>query len=305
MELDYHTLDVFTPDRFSGNPLAVVHGADALSGAQMQTIAREFNLSETVFVLAADNPAHTAKIRIFTPAAELPFAGHPTVGTAILLADVKGKLSGGQQDAIVVLEEQIGLVRIGIRRRAGQADYGEFDVPKLPERLSFAPDADAIASALALSASEIGFENHRPSGYSAGVPYIFVPVANLEAISRPRIMSAYWEAAFAGPDGQIADPYIYCRQTVRHDAHFHARMFAPTHGIAEDPATGSAAASFAGVIHEFDQPTNGTHRYLIEQGFEMGRASNISLEVEIANGAMHAARIGGHAVVVMSGRICV
>ena len=133
MHLHYHVLDVFTDKRFSGNPLAVVLDADGLDGAQMQTIAREFNLSETIFVLKAENPAHTARVRIFTPAAELGFAGHPTVGCAILLAEMRSPALVNGSDAIVVLEESIGAVRVGVRMRAGTASFAEFDAPKLPE----------------------------------------------------------------------------------------------------------------------------------------------------------------------------
>src|SRR5262245_14191532 len=134
MGLDYHVLDVFTDTRFGGNPLAVVLGADDLDGARMQTIAREFNLSETVFVLKA----HTAKVRIFTPSSELPFAGHPTVGAAVLLSEMKASVSGAGE-ALVVLEAPIGTLRVGVRMRRGVAAFAEFDAPKLPEESGALP----------------------------------------------------------------------------------------------------------------------------------------------------------------------
>jgi trans-2,3-dihydro-3-hydroxyanthranilate isomerase len=133
MRLSFHTLDVFTTKRFGGNPLAVVLDADALDTATMQTIAREFNLSETVFVMKPEGPAHSARIRIFTPGAELPFAGHPTVGTAALLAEVRSPAASGEQDAIIVLEEKVGPVRVGVKLRSGSATLAEFDAPRLPE----------------------------------------------------------------------------------------------------------------------------------------------------------------------------
>ena len=134
MQLPFHTLDVFTDKPFAGNPLAVVHEADGLDGARMQTIAREFNLSETVFVLKPSNPIASAKVRIFTPTQELPFAGHPTVGTAVLLAELRMGAGAdvANQDAIVILEQTIGVVRVGVRLRPGQAAFAEFDAPKLP-----------------------------------------------------------------------------------------------------------------------------------------------------------------------------
>ena len=151
MALPLHTLDVFTDRRFCGNPLAVVGDADALDSAQMQAIARELNLAETVFVLKPQNPAHSARVRIFTPGSELPFAGHPTIGTAILLAELRTPLVNGERDALIVLEQTIGTVRVGVRLRPGQPPFAEFDAPKLPEKATPPPARDRIADALALA----------------------------------------------------------------------------------------------------------------------------------------------------------
>jgi trans-2,3-dihydro-3-hydroxyanthranilate isomerase len=299
MQLDYHVLDVFTDRRFSGNPLAVVQGADALDAKTMQTIAREFNLPETVFVLEPQNKAHTARVRIFTPKAELPFAGHPTVGTAVLLAELRTQLSNGRGEALVVLEQQIGIVRVGVRLRQGAASFAEFDSPKMPESAGVVPPADRLAAALGLIPGEIGFENHKPSRYSAGNAFIFVPVASLEAIAKAGVAGAHWDAATQGSIGM----FLYCRQSVHTTSSFHARMFAPHNGIPEDPATGSAAAAFAGVVHRFDTLPDGTHKRVIEQGFEMGRPSLMELTMDIEGGKLHAVRIGGHAVRVAHGRM--
>jgi trans-2,3-dihydro-3-hydroxyanthranilate isomerase len=297
VQLKFHTLDVFTETRFGGNPLAVVLDADALNTEQMQNIAREFNLSETVFVLKSDRPSHTAKLRIFTPRAELPFAGHPTVGTAILLAELRSPETSQEQDALVVLEETIGTVRVGVRRRPGDAVFAEFDGPKKPEDLGPLGATDMLAAALSLIPNEIGFENHAPAYMTAGLPYIFIPVRSLEAIGKATPVLARWEQAF-GTQGAV---YAYCRETLHNTAHFHARMFDPGHGIPEDPATGSAAAAFAGVIHRFDTPPDGTHKKIIEQGFEMGRPSLISLSLHITRGKLETVRIGGSAVRVSEG----
>ncbi len=297
MRLPYHILDVFTDRRFAGNPLAVVLDADALEAARMQTIAKEFNLSETVFVLKPQRPAHTARIRIFTPSREMPFAGHPTVGTGALLAALRTPVSHGHAEALVVLEEEIGIVRVGVRLRADGAPFAEFDAPKLPEEVGTLPAADRIAAALGLIPAEIGFENHRPTKYSAGNAFAFVPVASLEAIGKARVAPQHWSAL----QGQGA--FLYCRQTVHTGAAFHARMFAPEFGIAEDPATGSAAVAFAGVVHRFDGLPDGMHKRVIEQGYEMGRASDIELSLNIEGGKLVAVRIGGHAVRVAEGMI--
>ena len=297
--LDYHVLDVFTKERFGGNPLAVVLDADGLDGRRMQKIAREFNLSETVFVLKPTTTAATARVRIFTPAAEMPFAGHPTVGTASLLAELRMPPADEAGEALVVLEEQIGAVRVGVRLRRGSAPFAEFDAPKLPEDVGPPPAADRLAAAVGLIPAEIGFENHRPTRYSAGNAFTFVPVSSLEAIAKAQVSSGHWEAAF----GTATGAFLYCRQSVHTTSAFHARMFAPHHGIAEDPATGSAAAAFAGVVIRFDELPDGAHKRTIEQGFEMGRPSLIGLAVTVEGGKLIAVRIGGHVVRVAVGRI--
>ena len=299
MGLSFHTLNVFTEDRFGGNPLAVVLGADNLDSATMQSIARDFNLSETVFVQTPDNPAHSAKIRIFTPAAELPFAGHPTVGTAILLADRRSKETGGTQEQLVALEEKIGLVRVGVRRRADGAAFAEFDGPKMPEPIGGVPHREAIASAVGLIPAEIGYANHEPTIYDAGAKFLFVPVASRQALATATANMTRWSQDLGGSDG--VGVFLYTNQADHHSKHFAARLFAPAHGIPEDPATGSAAAAFAGVVHRFDGLPDGTHRREVEQGYDMGRPSVISLSIEVAGGGLTGVRIGGYAVDVSRG----
>jgi trans-2,3-dihydro-3-hydroxyanthranilate isomerase len=299
MPLNYHVLDVFTDTRFGGNPLAVVLDADGLDAPRMQTLAREFNLSETVFVLKPQNPAHTARVRIFTPASELPFAGHPTVGAAALLAEVRATAVAG--DALVVLEEAIGIVRAGVRLRPGAAPYAEFVAPRLPTEAGSLAPPERLAAALGLIPAEIGFENHRPTKYTAGNAFAFVPVASLAAIAKARVAQPHWDAALKGQG--LAGAFLYCRQPVHITSHFHARMFAPDVGIMEDPATGSAAAAFAGVVQHFDRLPDGQHKRLIEQGYEMGRPSLMVLTMEVEIGKLSAVRVGGHAVRVAEGRI--
>lgn len=299
MRLAFHTLDVFTQTRFGGNPLAVVHEADGLDTKQMQAIAREFNLSETVFVLKPLNPAHSARIRIFTPRAELPFAGHPTVGTAALLAELRFGALGASHDALIALEETVGTVRVGVRRRAGRATFAEFDAPRLPDEVGAVASVDDLAAAVGLIPNEIGFENHRPTSYTAGLPYTFIPVRSIDAIARARPVLGRWDRTFETRGAA----YLYCRDTQQNSAQFHARMFDPGHGIIEDPATGSAAAAFAAVVQRFDRPPAGEHRYLIEQGFEMGRPSYIHLSIVIEGSKIDTVRIGGHSVRVTEGQI--
>lgn len=299
MRYNFHFLDVFTEERFGGNPLAVVLDADGLSSEQMQRVAREFNQSETVFVLKSQNPAHSAMIRIFTPARELPFAGHPTVGAAALLAEIKTPSSS--HDALVVLEQTIGTVRVGVKLRAGAASFAEFDAPKLPAEAGGLPPVDRLAAGLDLIPSEIGFENHRPTCYAAGNAFAFVPVATLEAIGRARISAAHWAQAFQ--DQGFVGAYLYTRHCQHTANAFRVRMFAPDVGVPEDPATGSAAVCFAGVIAKFDALPDGLHKRGIEQGYEMGRPSQIGLSLQIEHGKLATVRIGGHAVRVAEGSI--
>jgi trans-2,3-dihydro-3-hydroxyanthranilate isomerase len=301
MALPLHTLDVFTDRRFSGNPLAIVTGADALTSEEMQAIARELNLSETAFVLKPQNPAHSARVRIFTPGRELPFAGHPTIGTAILLAQLRTQIVNGERDAIIVLEENIGTVRVGVRLRSGQAHFAEFDAPKLPEKTAIPPSRDRIADALGLLPREIGFENHTPQCLSAGNTFAFVPVAGLEAIARARVEQAHWGSVF--PAATFGGVYLYTRECVLGSSAFHARMFAPQLGVPEDPATGAAAVCLAGAINDFDGLPDGPHRRVIEQGHEMGRPSTIVLTLVVQSGRLETVRIGGSAVRVVDGTI--
>jgi trans-2,3-dihydro-3-hydroxyanthranilate isomerase len=295
----YAILDVFTRTPFTGNALAVVTDAGGLDDARMQAIAREFNLSETVFVLPPDNPVHSARVRIFTPASELPFAGHPTVGTAVHLARTAAGDAPGRHEQVLVLEEKVGPVRCGVTVE-GRAGHAIFDVPRIPEPLDVAFDRGAIAAALGLEPAEIGFENHRPSAWSAGTPYVFVPVRDLATIARAAPRGEAWSKALAGVSHGM---YLYCRQTVTAGNQFHARCFAPDAGIAEDPATGGAAAAFGGVVWRFDELTTGSHRIAIEQGIEMRRPALIVLEVDVERGKVAASRIGGDAVIVAEGTL--
>lgn len=303
MALTYHILDVFTDRRFGGNPLAVVLGADGLSSEDMQKIAGEFNLSETVFVLPSERPAHSARIRIFTPRSEIPFAGHPTVGTATLLAELQANNPGnkGERDALIVLEQAIGTVRVGVRLKNDAPAFAEFDAPKLPAAAGALPPPDVLAAGLGLMPSEVGFENHKPLCFAAGNTFAFVPVATLEAIRKARVNGSHWERAF---DQQgVVGAYLYTRQC-EHTGHaFHVRMFAPQVGVPEDPATGSAAVGLAGLVHHFDRVPDGTHRRVVEQGYEMGRPSQIVLTLVLSGGKLTTVRIGGASVRVATGTI--
>ena len=301
-KLPYAIYDVFTDRALSGNPLAVVFDADPLTTEQMQAIAAEFNLSETIFICGPENGAHTAQVRIFTPKNELPFAGHPTVGGAIAITQRAGSGQGEDMDRILVLEEKLGLVRVAVH--PGAAAYAEFDVPRLPTLVDTAVDRDALAAALGLSASDLLMENHEPVVALAGNAFLFVPVSGLGAMASISVNAALLNDALPTLDGGVhAECFAYCRETVSPDCGYHARMFAPHMGIPEDPATGSAVANFSAVIQRFDGLVNGPNVVWVEQGIEMGRPSRIRLEMSAQDGVMTSVRIGGHAVKVAEGML--
>jgi trans-2,3-dihydro-3-hydroxyanthranilate isomerase len=299
----YSVYDVFTDSKLAGNPLAVIFDGDGLSDAAMQSIAREMNLSETVFVCRAGNPAYSAALRIFTPGRELPFAGHPTVGTAIALAERGHVGQGGELDLVCVLEEKVGPVRCAVRLRQQQASFAEFDLPRKSQQVTLPLDELGIANALGLQPSELGFENHAVSLWSAGVPFLLIPLRDIGTAGRVEFDPQLWEKTVPFVDGTLASAYLYSRGGVNHNAKFHARMFAAGMGIVEDPATGSAVAALSGAIHHFDRLPDGHHPVIIEQGLEMGRPSLIHLHIDVAGGEIATARIGGQAVRLASGTL--
>ncbi len=299
--LTFHTCDVFTSQAFAGNPLAIVLGADDLTTAQMLTLAREFNLSETIFVQRPIDPAHTARVRIFFPTAEIPFAGHPTIGCAIHLATAAA--GPGDFDRQIVLEEEAGLVPVRVWRRAGEI-RAEFVAPVIPHAVTDAPDPAAaldparLAAALGLSVGEIGVASHRPGLWQGGPRFLYAPVASLAALGRARPTQPVWSEQMqaAGVDSI----YLY---TPGQECDYRARMFSPTAGIPEDPATGSASAILAAQLFAAGALADGEIRLALHQGVEMGRPSDIGLTVVLQAGQLHQVRVAGSAVPVAFGQI--
>lgn len=299
----YAIYDVFTDTPLSGNPLAVVFETEGLSLTAMQRIARQFNLSETVFVLPPEVPNHTARLRIFTPQHEMPFAGHPTVGAALAIAELRHGGRSVDLDVVEMLEENIGPIRCAVRLSRSEAGFCEFDLPRLSREHPVAVDRGAVAAALGVNPHEIGFENHKIGCWSAGVPYLTIPVKDIAAAGRARCEAGLWEKLAPIADGQLASAYVYTRGGQNHTAAYHARMFAPAGGLIEDPATGSAVAALSGAILHFDALMDGHHARIVEQGVEMGRPSLIHLHLDVAGGVASRVRIGGHAVKVAEGHI--
>jgi trans-2,3-dihydro-3-hydroxyanthranilate isomerase len=301
MKLSFHTLDVFTTQKFGGNPLAVVLDADHLSTEQMQAICREFNLSETTFVMKPENPANTAGVRIFFPGGEMPFAGHPTLGTAALLAELKQK-AGCSFETEIRLELKAGLTPVKISRIADRVS-GIFTAPVVPFHAPvMLPGVDLVAKALNLEPQDIGFDGHGLASLEGGPRFFFVPLRSRAALEASKVIEPHWSAMLK-PMGGVDAAYLYARGGDHPGCHFRSRMYAPTGGIPEDPATGSATALLAAQLLTAEALGDGSHRWQIEQGYEMGRPSDLRLEADVAKGALTAVRVGGSAVRMMSGTL--
>lgn len=293
-DYDYVTVDVFTDTAFAGNQLAVFPRAGGLDDLRMQKIARELNLPETTFVLPPDDPAHTCRVRIFTPGRELPFAGHPTLGTAHVLAVLDPPADGS---ARYVFEEGVGPVPVDVALTGAATSRASLASPRLPESGPPPPEAETLAAILSVPADRI--DGARVSAASCGVPFLFVPVDGLATIAAVEIDTALFRKALAGWWAEAL--FVYCRETVDASADIHARMFAPLFGIPEDPATGGAAAAFAGLLAGGEAGRSGSFTWRIEQGLEMGRPSLLEVEADLDDGRITAVRVGGASVTVACG----
>jgi trans-2,3-dihydro-3-hydroxyanthranilate isomerase len=299
---EFVTADVFTASRFGGNQLAVFPRADGLDPTLMQQIAREFNFSETTFVLPPSDPRHTRRVRIFTPGAELPFAGHPTVGTAFALA-VLGEIPLTGSETRIVLEEGVGPVPVTIRADNGAAGFAQLSVAKLPETGPPAPPAPDIARALGLEPGDVLDTPRGVEAVSCGVPFLFVPLRSRDALGRCRVRLDEFDRTLSGYWTNMV--FVFCREPELPGSDYRGRMFAPGIGVLEDPATGSACAAFAGYLAARDDRQEGTLRWVVEQGFEMGRPSLLEIEADKHRGGITAVRVGGNSVLVSRGEFFV
>ena len=294
----YLTADVFTDQPFGGNQLAVFPDASGIPEHRLQDVAREFNFSETTFVYPPSDQAHTRRVRIFTPGNELPFAGHPTVGTAHVLADI-GEIVLSGDSTRIVLEELVGPVPVTISAEHGRPTYCALSVVKLPEEGPPAPPREALARALSLETSDLLDGDWEPRGWTCGVPYLFVPVRDRAAVARSRINGEAWDRTLPGT--WAPEIVLFAREGERAGSDLHGRMYAPGFGISEDPATGSAAAAMAGYLAKRDSRRDGTLRWRLEQGFEMKRPSILDIEADVSRGEITGVRVGGETVLVCEG----
>jgi len=298
MRYHFRTVDVFTDRLFGGNPLAVFPDARGLTDKDMQRVAREFNLSETVFVFPPRDANHTRQLRIYTPTVEILFAGHPTVGCAYVLAAI-GEIPLTVDITPIVFEEQIGLVKVWIKARDGQPVFAQLAVAKLPEFGPEPPTLNDLARLLSLESADLLSASWTPRAVSCGVPFLCIPVRNRDALRRaqlrldvlPTVLGTYWTQSV----------YVFSADPELSGSDWRVRMFAPSLGVAEDPATGAAAAAFAGYLADHTEADTGTLRWVIEQGFEMERPSLLEAEADKVDGKITAIRVGGNAVMISEG----
>jgi len=298
MKLKYYICDVFTDRRFGGNQLAVLPDARGLNDTQMQQIAREFNFSESTFVFPPDE-GHTRRVQIFTPAREVPFAGHPNIGTAFVLAS-SGEIEAFDHSTEIVFEEMAGLVGISLRKSDEGKIRCELKAPQVFSLGEVLP-VELLASALSIPASEIVTDTHPPMLASVGLPFVMVELGHRSTLEKARINADGFEQIAAR--GVMPDIHLYAKS--HDDFDIRARMFAPHDGVPEDPATGSANCALAGLLSHFHPSESGMLEWRIAQGVEMGRPSVLQARAEKADGEVISTWIGGSSVMVSEGFIYV
>jgi trans-2,3-dihydro-3-hydroxyanthranilate isomerase len=296
-QLRFATIDVFAEAPLQGNPAAIVFDADALDGARMQAIAREFNLSETAFILKPQDAAHTAHVRLFTPGGEVPFAGHPNIGAAFALANDR-PLKGNH----LVFEEKAGLVRLRLERIGERVVGAALTAPQTLATQE-APDVAAVAAALSLQDSEIVTSTHPPITASVGLDFMFVEVGDVTALGKARVHLPAFDLIHASH--RIEAVHLYVRWPASDGARMQARNLSPYDGIGEDPATGSATATLAALLAQLDHRPDCDFHLEANQGIEMGRPSVLHGYAELRKGKVAPPRISGRCVAVMQGVLTV
>ena len=304
MELPFHTLDVFTDSTFGGNPLGLFPSAAQLPTELMQRIAREMNLSETVFLGPPETDQGTARVRIFTPNVEVPFAGHPTVGTAVflahqLLARQSAVSKTNTAELTIILEENVGAVPVDVQIEDGEPVFGRFTTAMLPEHRESPHSCQDLARMVGLSPEDVCPDGLYPEMVSCGLAYHIVPVRTIAAVRKASLDMALWKTMLA--DSWAHHVYLVCMEAEGEEADIRVRMFAPGSGVAEDPATGSAAAALGGYLSKLDASEDGSLSWTVEQGIEMDRPSLIYVEADRSYGTTSAVRVGGRAILVSSG----
>jgi trans-2,3-dihydro-3-hydroxyanthranilate isomerase len=294
------TLDVFTASPFGGNQLAVFPDATAIPESQLAQITREFNFSEVTFCYPPADPAHTRRVRIFTPGGEIPFAGHPVIGTAAALA-LHERALGDAREGRFTFELGVGVVPVDARIESDARAGAELSVAKLPELGPQAPTINTLADILSLDPGDLVGGALSPQAVSCGMPFLLVPVKSLGALARARVRIEPWERTlkrFWSPE-----VFVAARDPEKGEHHWRARMFAPGINIPEDPATGSAIAAFGGWLALKDTRADATFAWTVDQGIEMGRPAQLAVRCEKVAGQVTAVRVAGQAVLMSEGQL--
>ena len=299
MKLEFTTVDVFTDRAFGGNPLAVITNAQGLAAGQMQAIAAEFNLAETTFVLPPRDPAHTAEVRIFTPKAELPFAGHPNVGTAFVLARAGQSYSRAVAGDRLVFEEKAGLVRMDLTRENGLVVATRLAAPVA---LSIGEEipSEIVAEACSLKPDDIKVAVHRPCIASCGIPLVFAELTSRAVLAQAAVRTDVLARHLPMERAVGIHLYVVAQE---HGVEIQTRMFAPLFGVPEDPATGGANVALIGLLAHHRPEADLVLARTIGQGFDMGRPSILEASAEKKAGKVTATHIGGRCVPMMKGTI--
>ena len=295
------TLDVFTSTAFGGNQLAVFPDASGIPEEALIRITREFNFSEVTFCYPPTNPAHTRRVRIFTPGKEVPFAGHPTVGTAIAL-HLLGQGGGARRRQREARARRGGGPGSGHRHARQTALRSRSSrSPCCPRSARRAPSRGMLAELLSIEPEDIQASPSAPQNVSCGLPFLMVPLRSVDAVSRARVRVDKFEATLKSR--WAPEIFVFAKKPEGDEAHVHARMFAPGINISEDPATGSANACLAGYLAARAPQKDGTLAWTVDQGIEMGRPSRLEIEADKSAGAITAIRVGGNAVMVSEGTL--
>ncbi|MBX3131799.1 MAG: PhzF family phenazine biosynthesis protein [Gemmatimonadaceae bacterium] len=296
----YLTLDVFTATPFGGNQLAVFPDATGIPEELLLPITREFNFSEVTFVYPAADAEHTRRVRIFTPEKEMPFAGHPTIGTAAALALVEGALDGAQRGTLR-LDLKIGTVPVDVRIEGEALAWAELSAAKMPEVGPSVPTLNTMAEILSLDAKDLVGGALSPQAVSCGYPFLLVPLKTVDAVQRARVRVDLWEQTLKR--AWAPEILVAARDAESGEQHWRARMFAPGINVPEDPATGSAIAAFGGWLAMKDSKADGEFAWTVRQGIEMGRPSLLEVRATKAAGAVTTVRVAGRAVLIGEGTL--
>jgi trans-2,3-dihydro-3-hydroxyanthranilate isomerase len=301
MKINYYIADVFTRQLFNGAQIAVIPHADGLSDHTMKLLARELNLSETVFVFHPENADNTRKMRIFTPKKELDFAGHPIIATAFVLGHC-GDLYLSQTITPIILEQNAGPVEANITAENGKPTFVQFSrkVTSIVDR--FAPTDEELASFLGLKQSELDHKKYSPRLVSCGFPYLIVPVWNYESVRKAKFNMTAWSQSIA-PQTAAQEILLFAPKTPFHDADFNARLFGPHIGVYDDPPIGTAMPAFASYLCSFEHTQKGTHVFAVDRGDADSRRSVLNIEMDHKGQELLTLRVGGGAVLFAQGTI--